>query len=395
MRALEGENYIQRFAPLYDGGRIRCADVLALCRPELDVLSTGEPEGGWLLYTYDFARSLLFPEKGTVWTHGAGASFLLSVLQVLLAAERDLVPYDPAWDIAFLPESELEGSACAASYGQMARLWRREYVYEMMRLGLEATPYRTLEHIAGVHHVAVTAGRALKKSGVAVDLALVSGAAAGHDIGKFGCRPGERVPYLHYYYTDLWFRRRRITDIGHVAANHSVWDLEPDYLSVESLLLIYADFRVKQTRGEHGEEITHISTLAEAFDVILSKLDGVDEAKRLRYTRVYARLRDFEQFMIARGVDVTLSGAGRGTAAGKARRAADGRGVAAGAGAAVRGAQHRTDEPPDRAAELRGAAGAGARRDELAPPARVSGRFRVILPLSAHPAEGADTGFSV
>ena len=61
LRALEGENYIQRFAPLYDGGRIRCADVLALCRPELDVLSTGEPEGGWLLYTYDFARSLLFP----------------------------------------------------------------------------------------------------------------------------------------------------------------------------------------------------------------------------------------------------------------------------------------------------------------------------------------------
>ena len=51
LRALEGENYIQRFAPLYDGGRIRCADVLALCRPELDVLSTGEPEGGWLLYT--------------------------------------------------------------------------------------------------------------------------------------------------------------------------------------------------------------------------------------------------------------------------------------------------------------------------------------------------------
>ena len=30
LRALEGENYIQRFAPLYDGGRIRCADVLAL-----------------------------------------------------------------------------------------------------------------------------------------------------------------------------------------------------------------------------------------------------------------------------------------------------------------------------------------------------------------------------
>ena len=136
----------------------------------------------------------------------------------------------------------------------------------------------------------------------------MSGSAAGHDIGKFGCRPGERVPYLHYYYTDLWFRRRRLTDIGHIAANHSVWDLEPDYLSVESLLLIYADFRVKQTRGAHDEEVTHISSLSEAFDVILAKLDRVDEEKRERYRRVYMRLRDFERFLIARGVDVSLKG---------------------------------------------------------------------------------------
>ena len=61
----------------------------------------------------------------------------------------------------------------------------------------------------GVHHVAVTAGRALRRGGVPLDLALVSGSAIGHDIGKFGCHPGERVPYLHYYYTDQWFRRRR------------------------------------------------------------------------------------------------------------------------------------------------------------------------------------------
>lgn len=154
----------------------------------------------------------------------------------------------------------------------------------------------------------MTAGRALHRAGIPVDLALVSGSAAGHDIGKFGCRPGERVPYLHYYYTDLWFRRRRLTDIGHVAANHSVWDLEPDYLSVESLLLIYADFRVKQSVGPDGREITRISSLSEAFDVILSKLDAVDDAKRQRYMRVYARLRDFEQFMADKGVDVTLQG---------------------------------------------------------------------------------------
>ena len=308
LRALETEGYMQRFAGLFSGARLRCADVLALCRPELEVLCPGEPSEGWLAYAYDYARRLLYPEKTGAEPFAPGAVFLLSVLQVLFAAEAELLPHDPAWTFDFLTDDELAGSPCAPSYQRFLRLWRREFVYELMRLGLEVTPYRTLEHIAGVHHIAVTAARALRKSGVAVDVALVSGAAAGHDLGKFGCRPGERVPYLHYFYTDQWFRRRRMTDIGHVAANHSVWDLEPDYLSVEALLLIYADFRVKQLHDAQGREITRISTLAQAFQVILDKLDDVDGEKQKRYTRVYARLEDFEQYMVSRGVDVTMSG---------------------------------------------------------------------------------------
>lgn len=308
LRALETEGYMQRFAGLFSGARLRCADVLALCRPELETLCPGEPSEGWLAYAYDYARRLLYPEKTDAEPFAPGAVFLLSVLQVLFAAEAELLPHDPALTFDFLTDDELAGSPSAPSYQRFLRLWRREFVYELMRLGLEVTPYRTLEHIAGVHHIAVTAARALRKSGVAVDVALVSGAAAGHDLGKFGCRPGERVPYLHYFYTDQWFRRRRMTDIGHVAANHSVWDLEPDYLSVEALLLIYADFRVKQLHDAQGREITRISTLAQAFQVILDKLDDVDGEKQKRYTRVYARLEDFEQFMVSRGVDVTMSG---------------------------------------------------------------------------------------
>ena len=308
LRTIESEGYMQRFTGLFSGARLRCADVLALCRPELEVLCPGEPSEGWLAYAYDYARRLLYPEKTGAEPFAPGAVFLLSVLQVLFAAEAELLPHDPAWTFDFLTDDELAGSPSAPSYQRFLRLWRREFVYELMRLGLEVTPYRTLEQIAGVHHIAVTAARALRKSGVAVDVALVSGAAAGHDLGKFGCRPGERVPYLHYFYTDQWFRRRRMTDIGHVAANHSVWDLEPDYLSVEALLLIYADFRVKQLHDAQGREITRISTLTQAFQVILDKLDDVDGEKQKRYTRVYARLEDFEQFMVSRGVDVTMSG---------------------------------------------------------------------------------------
>jgi len=307
---LEDQNYLQRFASLYDSGaRLQCADVLRLCRDVMDRLSP-EPEEGWLAFTYDFARRSMFPDSDFQPGQAAcGAAFLLSLLQVLLDAERSILPAGPLWQLELLEEDELQGSPHYESYRLFLRSYRREYIYEMMRLGLEATPFRTLEHIAGVHHVALSVARDLKRAGVPIDLPLVSGSAAGHDIGKFGCRPGERVPYLHYYYTGLWFRRRHMSDLGYVAANHSVWDLELDYLSVESLVLIYADFRVKQERGADGREITRISTLAEAFDVILNKLDNVNEEKRTRYTFVYAKLRDFENYMLSLGVDTTLSGA--------------------------------------------------------------------------------------
>ena len=214
-------------------------------------------------------------------------------------------PYD---DFQLLTEEEYANFERAGEYAHFIREFRDQYVYEMMRLNREATPFETLGHIAGVHYVAMAVAQGLYKAGVPIDLALASGAAAGHDLGKFGCKPNERVPYLHYYYTNQWFTAYHMEGIGHIAANHSTWDLELDNISVESLVLIYADFRVKQMRGEDGREITKIYTLKDSFDVILSKLDNVDEAKRNRYRVVYSRLYEFERYMRYKGVDVDLTG---------------------------------------------------------------------------------------
>lgn len=80
--------------------------------------------------------------------------------------------------------------------------------------------------------------------------------------------------------------------IAHISANHSTWDLEFENLPVESLLLIYADFRVRGTR-EGGRETVHIYSLAEAYAMILSKLADVTPEKERRYRTVYTKLRDF------------------------------------------------------------------------------------------------------
>ncbi|MCI8840963.1 MAG: cytidyltransferase-related domain protein [Oscillibacter sp.] len=291
--------------------RISCEKALEAFRPVLDGLAP-EPGEGWALCAYRTAVSLLYPQADPDQTPAQrdGALCFLQFLRTLFDAEREALPFDFWLDFAFCTEEELKSSAVAADYRQFLRRWREEYVYELLRLGREVTPFRTCEHIAGVHHVSMTVSRAFKAGGGKIDLGLISAAAAGHDIGKFGCRPGERVPYLHYYYTDQWFSWRGLGALGRIAANHSVWDLELENLSSESLVLVYADFRVKQERLPGGGETARLFSLADAFDVILSKLDNVDAAKRRRYDYVYVKLRDFEGYLRSFGVDVSLETAG-------------------------------------------------------------------------------------
>lgn len=307
LRQVDWDAALRALLPLRE--RLTCAQVAELARPMLDAAAE-EPAEGWLPYIYHVAVTLLFPTADEDHTSRQwdGALCFLRVLQILLDEERRVLPFDPGFDFAFCTEAELANSLVAEEYRSFLRRFREEHIYELLRLGREVTPFRTLEHIAGVHHVAMTVARAFAAGGGCVDLPLMSGAAAGHDIGKFGCRTGERVPYLHYYYTNRWFAQRELDAIGHIAANHSVWDLELENLSSESLILVYADFRVKQSRDESGREIARIYSLAEAFDVILSKLDNVNAAKRQRYRFVYAKLRDFEEYVESFGVDVTLQG---------------------------------------------------------------------------------------
>lgn len=291
--------------------RITCAGALETFRPLLMSLAP-EPREGWLRYAYQVALSLLYPaaDHGHTSAQWDGALCYLQFLQVLLDAEGQALPFDPWVDFAFCSEEELLDSGVTEEYRQFLSRFRGEYIYELLRLSVEVTPFKTLHHIAGVHHVAMTVSRAFKAGGGLIDLGLISGAALGHDIGKFGCKSGERVPYLHYYYTDQWFTQRGLSALGHIAANHSVWDLEIENLSSESLVLVYADFRVKQTYDDQHHESACLYSLQDAFDVILSKLDNVDDAKRRRYQYVYAKLRDFEEYMISFGVDTTLATAG-------------------------------------------------------------------------------------
>lgn len=194
----------------------------------------------------------------------------------------------------FLSEAEM-AELEDDEYRRYRRLFKQNRVEEMMYLDDQLFGRNTLDHLLGVHHIALQTARRLRQLGIPVDLGRVSGSASGHDIGKYGVIAADigRIAYYHYYYSDEWYRKRQLENIGNVAVNHSTWDLELNALSVESLILIYSDFQVKN--DPHGR--MHIYSLAESFEVILNKLDNLDEAKIQRYRRVYEKLLDFENYI--------------------------------------------------------------------------------------------------
>lgn len=313
---LQGEDEENMIETLLKGtderGRFVADRVLEAAKPYMTKLGEA-PKEGWLLHAYNCILGRMFPEKQTIAEEEQkhfekGREFFLRLLKALYKFERETLPFDPTVEMHFLNPDEITEKGYNEEYLRLIKIVEQNYIYEFMRIGVEITPFNTLGHIAGVHYVAMHAAYQLSDLKIPIDLGLISGAAAGHDIGKYGCKKSEerRIPYLHYYYTDRCFNRFNMPMIGHIAANHSTWDLELENLSVESLLLIYADFKVKSSRNKKGEEVVHFYSLDDSFDVILNKLDNVDEAKEKRYRKVYNKLKDFENYMTDIGVDVAL-----------------------------------------------------------------------------------------
>lgn len=261
-------------------------------------------------YAYQYALSLSFKEAVQIELNDKDNELAVLVLKILrvffeLQREFDHDAWVSQYALKLLTEKEIEALE-DDEYQRFIELLDREYVYEMMKMNQDLIGYSTLDHICGVHHLAVKIGRQLKHLKLPIDLGRVSGAAYGHDLGKYGCKPEEsrKVAYYHYYYTAEWFNEREIVYIRNVAFNHSTWDLELANLSLESLVLIYCDFRVKANEDRSSKYPMKYYGLDEAFDVILHKLDNVDHAKEKRYRRVYNRLKDFENFMIEKGVNL-------------------------------------------------------------------------------------------
>lgn len=283
--------------------------VLNLCLPILDKLSYPTKNNDWLPYIYQYTLNKSFEEASTILfmnSFTSSCELFLKIYSLILEYEinNGSKSFYCKYPLTFLSDEEINSLESPEEYYKFLRAFEKNSTFEMMRLSQEVLNYNTLEHICGVHYLSMFIARQLKELGISINLGIVSGAAACHDIGKYGCKGAElkRVPYLHYYYTEEWFNRYGLKYIGNIALNHSTWDLELENLSIESLVLIYSDFRVKNKETNKGNQMS-IYSLDDSFRVIFNKLDNVDKEKENRYKRVFNKLKDFQNFLISLGIE--------------------------------------------------------------------------------------------
>ena len=166
-----------------------------------------------------------------------------------------LLPLRPSAGPHWATPEELADSRLAGEYRAFRTAVLQDRFPTLLRIGRDCMPFDPASHTIGVNNVAVHTARLAHRAGLKVDVALVSAAALSHDIGKFGCRgKGCASNALSTLLLHLAVPVGPGLPIAHVAANHSTWDLEFENLPMESLLLIYADFRVRALRDEAGRE---------------------------------------------------------------------------------------------------------------------------------------------
>lgn len=275
-------------------------------------LADQEPGGdlrSWQLSMYREGRRRMFPHRfesvaepvSTV----AGYFFPLAEAVLRVQAEQGGAGIAERLPFTALHEDEITPWPAGQEYRRLLPRLYEEGVLVTLATAQQWLGFSIADHVLGVTGLCLWIGRQLARV-VPVDLPLLHGAAIGHDIGKFGCIGDEerRIPRLHYFYTHQWYQARGLPGIGHIATNHSCWDLEQIRLPVETQVLIYADFRVKDTEGPDGRPVMSITSLGEAYAGIRDKLENLDQAKLRRYQGVYRKLRDLEDYLLHLGVDL-------------------------------------------------------------------------------------------
>lgn len=157
----------------------------------------GEELEGFEAYLHQYAVSISFPNAAEL-VHTDKKDLACDIFLPFYSVFCDLEKenHETKWvskyPLDLLREEEVAALEDRTEYDMFVNAYNSEFVYELMKITQDVVGYSTLDHVSGVHYLAVKIARQILRTGLPIDLGRISGAAAGHDIGKFGCKGEEK-----------------------------------------------------------------------------------------------------------------------------------------------------------------------------------------------------------
>ncbi len=174
---------------------------LQLCTGLLKNIYPIKSEEDCLNKIYNYCLNRTFPNIDKIHSDSnldICAEVFLKIFCIINDFEKNYNSYifKGKYPLNFLKEEEIQSLERPQEYKKFLSNFKKDYIYEMMKLSEEIMGFNTLDHVCGVHYLCLHIGRQLKTLGIPIDLGRVSGAGAGHDIGKYGCTGEDlkRVP---------------------------------------------------------------------------------------------------------------------------------------------------------------------------------------------------------
>ena len=292
----------------------QCSSVYYLCHDIIKEISSEELNEEWLWQPYIYIVNQAFPDTkidSIVSINAASCKIYICILKEFLRYQKFNADdsLQSKYPILPLSKEEINSFDKQNEYFKFVKAFSDENIYELYKLDQEINGFNTLDSICCTSFLATTIARSLKNAGQPVNIGKIFGASFGYTIGKFACSDFlcSTTPYSNYYYTDQWYSKHDMPYTGHVAVNHSIWDLELENLPLESLILVYSDFRTKETYDKNGVLYTEIFDLNTAFQLMLVDPEILEGSKKERYERVFNKLKDFEEYIHSLGISTDLS----------------------------------------------------------------------------------------
>ncbi|QSX07047.1 hypothetical protein JYG23_06580 [Sedimentibacter sp. zth1] len=291
--SLLNRTFITKLSFIISKNNITCVDIRELVSViySLMDLSFANIE---LDYIYQFILNKSFPNLVSTKLDPKYDNAVLIYLELLKTTFIYLEKLDESAEESF-NSSILCDEICDASgeeYNQFVKVYKNNYIYELILLNHELTKNDVISNINGILNICKNLCNVLKSLNIEVNTGNLYATIIGQYLGELALINCDNIENENFY-INYWFEKYKLYNIGNISINKDLPDLMKKHIPIESQILIYSKFRLSCKN-----DLAVIKSVSEC-DEVLSNISNKDLQNNIRI-----KIHDFEGFLSSCGINI-------------------------------------------------------------------------------------------